>query len=165
MKSEKFRIFISLGSSGYLDGLPSLLKLLAAMDVEVIVALAGIKIDLPQYENVFMTDFLPLDLVLQQVGLVICNGGSPLCHAALSCGVSVIGIICNNDHLLNMPHVEQRRAGIMLRYWNAEENILRETIEKILSDESSLKAAKQIQAEFSKYDLKIILLDLVRDHI
>ncbi len=86
LKENKNRIFVSLGSSGDIRLLPMILATLSKIDVEVIVALSGRKINLPLYANVYVTDFLPIETVFQKISLIICNGGSPMCHAALSWG-------------------------------------------------------------------------------
>ena len=141
LKANISRIFVSLGSSGDIRLLPFILKTLSAMDVEIIVALSGKKISLERYGNVYVTDFLPLEMACRKISLIICNGGSPMTHAALSWGVPTIGIVCNNDQLLNMAHVERRGAGLTLRYWNLTEKSLSTAVEKILRNDSFGAAA------------------------
>ncbi len=165
LKENKNRIFVSLGSSGDISLLPMILTTLSKIDVEVIVALSGKKINLPHYENIYVTDFLPIDAVFQQISLVICNGGSPMCHSALRWGVPIIGIICNNDQLLNMAHVQQRGAGLLLRYWNITEESLLAAVQQISTNDSFRNSARSIQKEFDSFDVPKQLRSLVKENI
>ncbi len=165
LKANKKKIFLSLGSSGPAHILPRILRSLASFDVEVIVALAGTKMDLPEFDNVHITDFLPMEEVMRQSSLVICNGGSPMCHAALSYGVPSIGIICNNDQLLNMSHIQKRGAGLMLRYWNITEAKICGAVNEIFNNSSYKKASEEIQKEFAEMNVVKGLQDIIKENI
>ena len=165
LKENKNLIFVGLGSSGDISLLPMILKALSKIDIKVIVALSGKKINLPSYENVHITDFLPIEAVFQKVSLSICNGGSPMCHSALSWGVPTIGIVCNNDQLLNMAHIQQRGAGLMLRYWNITEESLLSAVQQISTNDSFRRSAQSIQKEFDSFDVPNKLRRIVNENI
>ena len=74
-------------------------------------------------------------------------------HAALSYGVPTLGIIGNNDQLLNMNHIQKKGAGRTLRYWNLTERNIKYACEELLNNPSYLKSAQDIQKEFSAIDL------------
>lgn len=164
LKAEKKRIFVSLGSSGNSGALPTLLKALSKLDVEVIVALAGKKNTDYKFDNIHITDFLPIEGACKGSSLVICNGGSPVACAALTYGVPVLGVIGNNDQLLNMAHLEKRGVGLTLRYWNLTEEKVQSAVLQILHGKSFADAAQIIRSEFLQINtsekLKSILSEL-----
>jgi UDP:flavonoid glycosyltransferase YjiC (YdhE family) len=161
LNSRKRRIFLTLGSSGPAHSLPMILRALAKLDVEIIVALAGKQLQLPEWANVFVTDYLPMGSACQNSSLVICNGGSPLVHTALSYGVPTIGIVCNNDQLLNMAHIQQRGAGLLMRYWSLSEEKLTTAVTEILSNPRYLQQSRRIQSEFERIDVKARLQNVI----
>lgn len=163
LNPEKKRIFLSLGSSGQEKTMPLIINALSKLDVEVIVATAGKKMDLPVFNNVFVTDFLPLEMACENSDLVICNGGSPMCHAALTYGVPTIGVVCNNDQLLNMVHIEKRGAGRTLRYWNLTEQKVIETTTEVITKFSFRKNAEIIQAEFAAINVQGQLKSVIEE--
>jgi len=163
LNPKKKRIFLSLGSSGPTDSLPLIITALSTLDVEVIVALAGKKLDLPPLPNVHVTDFLPLEDACQNSDLIICNGGSPMCHAALTYGVPTIGIVCNNDQLLNMAHIQQQGAGRLLRYWNLTAEKITDTVIEILGNPNYLVSSERIQAEFDSINVKGRLQNVIEE--
>ena len=164
LNENKKRIFLSLGSSGNESVLPTILKSLAKMDVEVIVALAGKKIDIPDYPNVFVTDYLPMEQACKESDLVICNGGSPMSHAALSYGVPLIGVVSNNDQLLNMSHVVQQGAGLMLRHWNISEKKVTDSVNKIFNNVNYFEQSNKIQEQFALLDVDTTLQKIIEEN-
>lgn len=146
---NKKRIFLTLGSSGPADSLPLIITALSKLDVEVIVALAGKKLELPPLANVHVTNYLPIEEACANSDLIICNGGSPMCHAALMFGVPTIGIVCNNDQLLNMAHIQKRGAGLMLRYWNLTAKKMTDAVTEILGNSTYAKTSQTIKSEFA----------------
>ena len=74
-------------------------------------------------------------------------------HSALSFGVPTIGIVGNNDQLLNMIHIQDSGAGVLLRYWNLDNKILEDSIKDVLENPKYKKAAQKIKSDFSKYNL------------
>ncbi len=162
---KKKRVFLSLGSSGDAKVLPLIVKVLAPMNVEVIVALAGQRVDLVDYSHVHITDYLPMEAACEGSSLVICNGGSPMSHAALAAGVPCLGIVFNNDQLLNMSHVEQKGAGLLLRYWNLSEGKLAEAIREILTNPSFQMEAQKISEEFQQLDVKKTLRNIIDQNV
>lgn len=160
---KKKRVFLSLGSSGPADSLPLIVRSLAKLDVEVIVAMAGRKIALGAFPNVHVADYLPVEEVCQDVDLMICNGGSPMCYTALMYGVPSIGIISNNDQLLNMSHVERSGAGRMLRFWNLSEKKIIRTVKEVLENDSYKLNSEAVQEEFDTINVSAQLQDVLEE--
>jgi UDP:flavonoid glycosyltransferase YjiC (YdhE family) len=159
LNPHKKLVFLTLGSSGPADSLPLIINTLAKFDVEVVVALAGRKVETPKFSNVHVTNYLPMDDVCQRADVVICNGGSPVSHAALVYGVPTIGIVCNNDQLLNMAHIESRGAGRLLRFWNLDEKKITDAVTDILENSSYAINSKKIQEEFESFHVPEQLQD------
>lgn len=169
LNPKKKRIFLSLGSSGPADCLPLIIQAVSKLDVELIVARAGKAMDLPPLSNVHVTDFLPIEDACQNSDLIICNGGSPMCHAALTYGVPTIGIICNNDQLLNMAHIEKRGAGRMLRYWNLTAEKITNAVTEILENPTYAKSSEAIRSEFDAFnsssELQNVIEEVLREEV
>jgi UDP:flavonoid glycosyltransferase YjiC (YdhE family) len=165
LDAQKPRIFVSLGSSGDSSLLPMIIQTLSKLDVNVIVALAGKNMTLPTYDNVFVSDLFPLEDVCKDASLVICNGGSPMCHGALTYGVPVLGIINNSDQLLNMAYIEKLGAGCMLRSWNLTPKTLLASVLKISKGNKYHLAAKNMGTEFSSLDVEKRLREIVAENI
>jgi UDP:flavonoid glycosyltransferase YjiC (YdhE family) len=160
---NKKRVFLSLGSSGPADSLPLIVRSLAKLDVEVIVALAGRKVDIGTFPNVHVADYLPVEEVCKDIDLMICNGGSPMCYTALIYGVPSIGIVSNNDQLLNMSHIEHRGAGRMMRFWNLSEKKIIETAKEVLENSSYKLNSETIQEEFDTINVAAQLQDVLEE--
>lgn len=160
---KKERILVSLGSSGPSESLPLIIRSLAKLDVEVIVALAGKKVELPNFSNVHIADYLPVEDVSQCIDLMICNGGSPMCYTALIYGVPSIGIISNNDQLLTMAHVEERGAGRTLRFWNLTEKKIVDTTKEVLENSSYKLNSELIQKEFDTINVSAQLQNVLEE--
>lgn len=165
LNPSKKKVFLSLGSSGNVDTLPLLIQSLAKLDVEVIVALAGKSVNLQGYANVHTTDFLPLDEVFEKVDLVICNGGSPMSHAALMHGLPTLGVVGNNDQLLNMAHLENIGVGRTLRYWNLSESKIIAAVNELLNNPLHRQAAEAVKSQFKAVNTEDTLRQVIADNV
>jgi UDP:flavonoid glycosyltransferase YjiC (YdhE family) len=165
LRSDRKRIFLSLGSSGNAEQLPGILKALSGLDVEVIVALAGKGMDLVAYPNIHLTDYLPMDEACQGASLMICNGGSPMSHMALKHGIPTIGIVGNNDQLLNMAHLQKLGVGTVLRFWDLSEEKIIAVTKELLENPKYRENAEKIKKEFDSLDVEGNLRKIVADHV
>lgn len=152
LPEDKLAIFLTLGSSGQADLLPMALSTLAKLPVSVIVATAG-KIELAHVpNNVYIADYLPVDIVIRRTQLVISNGGSLTTYQALASGVPVIGICSNMDQLLNMNALKRLGAGIMLRAASLTSARLFEAVTDILDNQAYTQAAGHLNQVLTKVD-------------
>jgi UDP:flavonoid glycosyltransferase YjiC (YdhE family) len=165
INSDKKNIFLSLGSSGNAEMLPLILKALSKVDAEIVVALAGKKIESVNYPNIHMTDFLPMEEACREASLMICNGGSPMSHMALKHGIPTLGIVGNNDQLLNMAHLEKQGAGIVLRFWDLSEEKIITAVNELLDNPWHRQNAEKIKREFDSLDVEGKLRQIVADNI
>lgn len=108
-------IYVTLGSSGASDVLPTIVHGLAEQAGTVLVATAG-RSDLNvSAKNVWVADFLPGQEAAMHADLVVCNGGSPTAYQALAAGKPVLGVPSNLDQCLNMAALQAAGVGKMLR--------------------------------------------------
>lgn len=156
-------VFLTLGSSGRADLLPLALGALSRLPVSVVVATAG-KIALAAVPaNVYVADFLPVDVASRRAQLVICNGGSLTTYQALASGVPVIGICSNMDQLLNMQALEKLGVGILLRAARTSAEDIFRTASIILGQEAFNRAARQVGAALVRYDAGAVFRKAVVD--
>ena len=132
-------IYVTLGSSGQARLLPLVLDALSQIRVTAMVATAGAPVPATVPENVFVADYLPGEAAVARADLVLCNGGSPTSHQALTQGVPVLGLAGNLDQYLNMGAVCSAGAGCVLRSGTVEAGTLAGQMEMMLAD-SAYKA-------------------------
>ncbi len=145
LPQDKPIVFLTLGSSGRADLLPMAIEVLSSLPVTVIVATAG-KVELERLPtNIFVADYLPMDMASAHSALVISNGGSLSTYQALANGVPVIGLCSNMDQLLNMRAIERLRAGITLRAERVTSKVLSEAVTEMLDKTTYAQAAEQIR--------------------
>lgn len=162
-KTRAKSIWVTLGSSGDIGVLPSILKSLATLDVEIMVSSSGRSIDLSAFPTVKVAAMLPIDQVCQRADVVICNGGSPATYAALSFGKPVLGVVSNNDQLLNMALFEKHGLGILMRSWDLSADRLQDAISKLLFDPSIAESARAFGAKLRKNDVDETIRALTRE--
>lgn len=153
LPADRPLVFVILGSSGRADLLPMVLEALAGLPVIVIVATAG-KVALETLPpNVFVADYLPMDLASERSTLVISNGGSLTTYQALAHGVPIIGICSNMDQLLNMGLLERLGAGIRLRATRISAAGLASAVTSILNGPSFMQEARRVAQILANVDV------------
>ncbi len=152
LPGDKPVVFLTLGSSGQAELLPTALSALSQLPVTVIVATAG-KITLADVPaNAYIADYLPVDIATQRSQLLISNGGSLTIYQALTSGVPVIGICSNMDQLLNMNALERLGAGITLRAAGLTSAGLSEAASAILDNLSYKQVASRFGQALAQVD-------------
>jgi UDP:flavonoid glycosyltransferase YjiC (YdhE family) len=145
-------IYITFGSTGQVDLLPTIVAACGAEGAASIVATAGrstFRHDPPQ---VYAAPFLPGSAAAAASRLVICNGGSATAHQALTQGRPILGICSNLDQVLTMDTIAAAGAGEYVRASEATPARLRALLRKMLSSTSYAERAQQLQADFRIYD-------------
>lgn len=158
-------VYVTLGSSGYVDVLPQVIRTLEQMPVSAIVATAG-RAQLPEFrKNIFITDYLPGLEASARSALVICNGGSPTTMQALASGVPIVGIAGNMDQVLNMTYIEKAGAGTWLRPCEVTPRRLKRIVASLLDDEASRKCAQSLMQSIASYSAEARFRELVLQHL
>ena len=150
--AERPNVYVTLGSSGRSDLLDVVLRALADLPVNVLVATAG-RVDATAVpENALVSDYLPGEDAARIARLVICNGGSPTTQQALAAGVPILGLPSNLDQYLNMGAVRRTGAGEFLRAGSVDQAALRSTVAIVLERSDYLAAAVALSQTFARYD-------------
>lgn len=158
-------VFLTLGSSGRADLLPMVFDALSEFPVTVIAATAGKAALKGVPPNVYITDYLPMDVASARSAFIISNGGSLTTYQALSVGAPVLGICSNMDQLLNMNAVQGLGAGITLRAGKAKLAEMRVAVRALLEKPAYAEAAGRVRQAVLQYDTKQHFQEVVAEII
>lgn len=111
--------------------------------------------------NARITQFLPYDLVLPRVDLLITNGGYGTVNMALAHGVPIVSAGLTEDKEEVSAHVQWSGAGIDLRTNQASPDAVRIAARKVLDSSVYRDRAKELAFEFKSHDTEVELLDLI----
>lgn len=155
-------VYLTLGSSGQTQLLPTILSALADLPVTVIAASAGVLPDRPIPPNARIADYLPGTEAAARAGLVICNGGSLTSQQALVAGVPVLGIASNMDQFLNMGAITAAGAGRLLRADRLDKAALHGAAVEMLAASSYRSSAGRLATHFARYRAEQRFAEIVR---
>lgn len=145
-------IYVTLGSSGRADLLPTVCAALGEVAATAIVSTAGAPVPATLPGNVHAAPYLPGAAAVARADLVLCNGGSPTTQQALLAGVPVLGVAGNLDQYLNMSAVERAGAGRLLRSGTLERDGLAAALRALLGDAQCRAAAGRLADAWRAYD-------------
>ena len=161
-------VYISLGSSGPVKLLPTLIKTLAKLrpKINILVSTSGratIDEAIAAKPNVLVEKYLPSGEVCRHVDLAIGHGGSASAYVALAAGTPVLGIASILDQHLTIRYISKWRSknddsnGVGPARWLRSENATPESIttltREMLGDERYRIAAKKIASLFSESNM------------
>lgn len=150
--ADKPLIYISMGSSGRSDLLPTLAQ--ASLETKGVgmIATAG-RTELASVPGkIYVADYLPGDEAVARADMVICNGGSPTAYQALAAGKPVLGVPSNLDQHLNMHYLDEAGLGLTVRSEQADVTRLRRAIETLLFDENYRRRTSQFAQTMARHD-------------
>jgi UDP:flavonoid glycosyltransferase YjiC (YdhE family) len=153
-------VYITLGSSGRLSALDTVLRVIAELPVLGVISTAG-RFELRDVPtNVRVERYLPGALVSRASSFVVTNGGASTSYQALAEGRPVLGIPSNLDQYLAMTAIERAGAGRLVRAGEATETAVRRAMNELLSSETLRTGAERIQQAFAgkPYDLNFAAL-------
>lgn len=156
-------VYVTLGSSGRADLLPTVMEALSGFPVTVVVATAGMGAPKNQPANVYVTDYLPIDVASARSAFIVSNGGSLTTYQALTVGVPVLGICTNMDQLLNMNAVQELGAGIALRAGKANFAVIQAAANTLLHNPAYLEAAGRVRQSVLQYDSRQHFQEIVAE--
>ena len=155
------KVYVTLGSSGRVDLLPTVVAALSDLPITVLLATAG-RAHLPYVGGNFrIAEYLPGDAAASQSDLVISNGGSSTGYQALAEGKPVIGLPYNLDQYLAMQAIEHYGAGVSLRSGSLTVAQLRAAVALVLSDTRYQASARRLAVELRAYDSSARFADFV----
>lgn len=146
-------VYVTLGSSGDVAALPTVLAGLDGLPIRGVLATAGRAA--PRVPtNFVVADFVPGELLAAQALFVVTNGGSSTGYQALAAGVPVLGIPSNLDQYLAMQAIERAGAGVTLRSGGLRSDEVRRAAVRLLDARVQKRAAESAAAQFARYNCR-----------
>jgi UDP:flavonoid glycosyltransferase YjiC (YdhE family) len=145
-------VHVTLGSSGRGRLLDAAVRAFADLPVAVVAARAGAALPDPVPRNVVAADYLPGTAVARRAALVVCNGGSPAVHQALSAGTPVLGLAGNMDQHLSMGSVTAAGAGLLVRSEHATPTTIARAARRLLDEPDFRARARELADRFASHD-------------
>jgi UDP:flavonoid glycosyltransferase YjiC (YdhE family) len=156
-------VYVTLGSSGKASLLPEMIAALGEVNVTALVSTAGAPVPTVAPGNVYLAPYLPGEEAVKLASLVICNGGSPATHQALTHGVPVIGVANNLDQYLNMAAIANAGAGCVLRAGTCDKRALVATINSMLSNSPCHEGAHVLAQRFAQYNAQLRFANIINE--
>lgn len=146
-------VYVTLGSSGDVAALPTVLAGLDGLPIRGVLATAGRAA--PRVpSNFVVADYVPGELLAAQALFVVTNGGSSTGYQALAAGVPVLGIPSNLDQYLAMQAIERAGAGITLRSGGLRSDDVKRAAVRLLDARAQKRAAESAAAQFARYNCR-----------
>jgi UDP:flavonoid glycosyltransferase YjiC (YdhE family) len=129
------------------EALPAILDAVASLAVRVLLTLGGVvAVDaVAAPPNVTVREYVPHDLVLPHMAVVITHGGMSTITAALAAGIPLVCIPQGREQPINAGRVAATGAGRVVAP-DASAPVIAAAIEAALSDERSTVAARRFAA-------------------
>jgi MGT family glycosyltransferase len=143
---------------------PALTGLAAEEDAIVLATTAGQPIESILTEipaNAHVTSFLPYELMMSNVDLLITNGGYGTVSLALAHGIPIVSAGMTEDKEEVSAHVQWAGVGIDLRMDRATAESIRVATREVLDNPVYRERAKQLAREFSSHNTEIEVLRLI----
>ncbi|MDF3069163.1 MAG: putative glycosyl transferase [Polyangiaceae bacterium] len=144
-------VYVTLGSSGDVVALPTVLEGLEGLPIRGVLATLGRAA--PRVpDNFVVAELMPGELLASQALFVVTNGGSGTGYQALAAGVPVLGIPSNLDQYLTMQAITRAGAGLSLRSGGLRKADVRQAAVRLLDARPMKRAAESLAAHFAAYD-------------
>ncbi|MDG4667768.1 nucleotide disphospho-sugar-binding domain-containing protein [Mycobacterium sp. 236(2023)] len=131
------------------------IEALADEDVTVVVTTGGrpvSQIRTPLPANVFVAEYLPHDVLLPMVDVMVTNGGYGAVQRALSDGVPMVVAGQTEDKPEVAARVEYFGAGVNLRTGTPTVDDVRRAVRQVLDDDAYRSNARRLQNEYEAWD-------------
>jgi MGT family glycosyltransferase len=125
---------------------------LAAEAVTVVVTTCGGTLSGPVPANTHVADFLPHDVLLPRVDVIVTNGGYGAVQRAVACGVPVVVAGSTEDKPEVAARVAWSGAGINLKTGTPGPSMVRAAVREILDDHRYLRRARELETAFARRD-------------
>ena len=143
-------VYVTLGSSGRLSALDSVLRVLGELDIDVLLATAGrFELEHPP-ANVRVERFVPGGLVARRASFVVTNGGASTSYQALAEGTPVLGVPSNLDQYLAMTAIEKASAGRLVRAGEATPAAIRSAVSELFTSPALKAGALRVARAFAR---------------
>lgn len=109
-----------------------------------------LKVRLPM--NTFVAEYIPHDLLLPKVDVMVTNGGYGAVQRALAIGVPLVVAGNTEDKPEVAARVAWTGAGINLRTGTPTSGAVRAAVREVLNDPNYLRSARVLEAAFARRD-------------
>jgi UDP:flavonoid glycosyltransferase YjiC (YdhE family) len=147
-------VYVTLGSSGFVDRLPIVVDAAAAAGYQVLVSTAGRTELSLRSRHVYVADYLPGALAARRASVVVSNGGSTTGYQALAEGRPVLGVAFNLDQYLASEAIERAGAGLLLRAGNLRAGAVERTLSRLVAEPSFGERARSLQTELCAWNAR-----------
>ncbi|AKS36407.1 glycosyltransferase [Mycolicibacterium goodii] len=144
------------------------IEALAEQDVVVIASTGGRDLDVlrtPVPANTYVAKYIPHDLLMPKVDVLVTNGGYGTVQRALSCGVPMVVAAKTGDKPELAARVAWSGAGIDLRTGTPSPDQIRRAVREVLTDKRYLGRARALEAAFAQRDGVAEIMALVDEVI
>ncbi len=124
-------------------------------DVTVVATTGGRDVGLlkmPLPANTFVAEYVPHDVLLPKVDVMVTNGGYGAVQRALSCGVPLVVAGDTEDKPEVAARVARAGAGINLRTGTPSPGAIRNAVRAVLNDDRYLNGARNLESAFARRD-------------
>jgi UDP:flavonoid glycosyltransferase YjiC (YdhE family) len=126
---------------------------LGGEDVIVVATTGGrdvsqLRVPLPM--NTYVAEYIPHDLLLPKVDVMVTNGGYGAVQRALSMGVPLVVAGNTEDKPEVAARVAWAGAGVNLKTGTPSPGTIRNAVRKVLSDGRYLRSARDLEAAFAR---------------
>ncbi|HYO00520.1 MAG TPA: nucleotide disphospho-sugar-binding domain-containing protein [Mycobacterium sp.] len=131
------------------------IEALADEDVTLVVTTGGRPVSQlrgPLPSNTFVAEFIPHDVLLPSVDVMITNGGYGAVQRALMTGVPLIVAGNTEDKPEVAARVEWFGAGVNLRTGVPTAGVVRRAVRQVLEDDAYRTAARNLQCAYARRD-------------
>jgi UDP:flavonoid glycosyltransferase YjiC (YdhE family) len=142
-------VYVTLGSSGDLAALPTVLQGLAGLPIQGVLSTAGRFVPEQVPDNFVVAEMLPGALFMERALFVVTNGGASTSYQALAAGVPVLGIPSNMDQYLAMAQIVEAGAGVQLRSGGLSKNDVQRAAVRLLDAKAMKSAAESLAQRFA----------------
>jgi len=151
-RAGRVPVYVTMGSSGSEHCVPSILRALSALPVDVLLVTAGRPVPDSLPDNVHAAPFVDGRAACARARLVIHNGGSSTGYQALMAGTPVLGIPCNLDQYLASERIDARGAGLSLRSGSLTEKKVAQAVRQLLDEDGFAGHANLLRESFGAHD-------------
>lgn len=131
------------------------IQALADEDVTLVVSTGGrpaSQLRQPLPPNTFITEFIPHDVLLPLVDVMITNGGYGAVQRALAAGVPLVVAGNTEDKPEVASRVEWFGVGVNLRTGTPSAHAVRGAVREVLGDDAYRTAARNLQSAYARRD-------------
>lgn len=128
---------------------------LGGEDVIVVASTGGrdtTQVRTPLPLNTYVAEYLPHDVLLPKVDVMVTNGGYGAVQRALSTGVPLVVAGDTEDKPEVAARVEWSGAGINLRTGTPTSAAVRRAVREVLDDKRYLRRARELESAFAQHD-------------